>query len=149
MVVYSGNLQGGKLHFNFDRQRRSNLILINRQKDFSIPYTSSRCDKIAKQIIPVIKQITPDYNINFAWKTIKLKNTITPSLKPKTNQLDKSGIVYGYNCLCDAKYVGESKRKFLSRIQEHNQKSRATAVYNHIQTCGIFFKIIILINSES
>ena len=59
-------------------------------------------------------------------------------LKPKTDPLDKSGIVYGYNCLCDAKYVGESKRKFLSRIQEHNQKSRATAVYNHIQSCESF-----------
>ena len=59
-------------------------------------------------------------------------------LKPKTDLFAKSGLVYGYQCLCDAKYVGETKRTLLSRIQEHNQHGRSTAVYNHIKTCETF-----------
>ena len=94
--------------------------------------------KIAKQLISAIQNITPDYNINFAWKTIKLKNCITPMLKPKTDKLQKSGLVYGYECPCGAKYVGETKRKLEVRIQDHNQKCRNTAVYSHIKTCQSF-----------
>ena len=44
----------------------------NRFYDFSIPYTSSRCDKIAKNLTAALKLVTPEYNVNFCWKTIKL-----------------------------------------------------------------------------
>ena len=59
-------------------------------------------------------------------------------LKPKTDKFQKSGLVYGYECPCGAKYVGETKRKLEVRIQDHNQKSRNTAVYSHIKTCQPF-----------
>ena len=89
-------------------------------------------------MLSAIQQVTPQYHINFAWKTIKLKNCITPMLKLKTGKFQKSGLVYGYQCPCDAKYVGETKRTFETRIQEHNQMSRGTSVYNHIKTCQTF-----------
>ena len=47
--------------------------------------------------------------------------TIKNVLKPiKSNALAKSNVVYKINCNdCDAVYVGTTKRKLSSRIQEH------------------------------
>ena len=70
-------------------------------------------------------------------------------LKPKTETLQKGGFVYGYDCFCDAKYVGETKRKLETRIQEHNRKSKLTSVYDHIKTFPQFAKHYVKIHGKS
>ena len=81
----------------------------------------------------MLKTITPNYQVNLAWTTIKLRSSITFRLKPEVPYLEKSGVVYSFQCYCPAIYVGETKRKLESRIRDHNQGSRATAVYTHIK----------------
>ena len=87
----------------------------------------------------MLKTITPNYQVNLAWTTIKLRSSITFRLKPEVPYLEKSGVVYSFQCYCPAIYVGETKRKLESRIRDHNQGSRATAVYTHIKTCEAFY----------
>ena len=88
----------------------------------------------------MLKNATPNYQLNLAWTTVKLRNSITFRLKPSVAYLDKSGVVYNFQCFCSSNYVGETKRKLESRIQDHNQKSRETSVFEHIKNCESFYK---------
>ena len=56
------------------KERRDNM---DRFYDFSIPFTSSRCEKILKRTVKMLKNITPNYQLNLTWTTIKLRNSIT------------------------------------------------------------------------
>ena len=104
----------------------------------SIPYTSSRCEKITKKILRSIKHLTSNYNINLTWLTIKLKNVVTPRLTKFTLTLDKSGVVYKFECDCSQKYIGKTKRRLTTRIIEHNKPSSNSPVYEQTKTCLIF-----------
>ena len=86
----------------------------------------------------MLKTITPDFEINLTWKTVKLRTVITPKLKKVKPPLEKSGIVYQFKCDCSETYVGETKRCFKKRIAEHSWKSKQTAVYLHTSQCLIF-----------
>jgi len=46
--------------------------------------------------------------------------------------LEKIGVTYKFDCLCEETYIGESKRQLQNRIKEHNQRSKQTAISNHI-----------------
>ena len=106
--------------------------------NLSIPYTSSRCHKIAIKTIKMIKKLTPNFRINLTWKTVKLSRVITPKLKRILPNLEKSGIVYKFDCDCSESYVGETKRSLKTRISEHSWKSKNTAVHQHTTTCPHF-----------
>ena len=89
----------------------------------------------------IIKNVTPDYNINFAWKTIKMESLISPLLKYNKPTLSKHNIVYEFKCECGDKYIGETKQQLLDRIRQHNtnnSKTGGTIVYKHIQNCQTF-----------
>ena len=47
-------------------------------------------------------------------------------------ELEKIGVTYKFDCLCQESYIGKSKRQLQNRIKEHNQKSKQTAISNHI-----------------
>ena len=48
-------------------------------------------------------------------------------------------ICYRFTCPCNfEKYIGETKKRLNIRAQEHQQKSRNTAIYQHISQCEIF-----------
>ena len=127
-------------NFESSRKKESEQDKDNDRKTFNltIPYTSSRCDKIVRKMIKMIKNVTPDFKINVTWKNIKIRSVVTPKLKKIKPHLEKSGIVYKFQCDCSEMYVGETKRAFKKRIAEHNWKSKQTAVYQHTSKC-IFF----------
>jgi len=48
-----------------------------------------------------------------------------------------ANIVYKFQCHgCDATYIGETKRHLHTRIIEHNQASRKSAIFDHNSTCN-------------
>ena len=63
-----------------------------------------------------------------------------PLLKPQLDMYKKAGVVYRFTCPCNAKYIGETARELEIRIREHNQKSRASEIYQHISTCEKYQK---------
>ena len=54
--------------------------------------------------------------------------------------LQKNGSIYKFKCsdLCGKTYIGETKRLLKTRIAEHFQKSRASAIYQHTSSCEYF-----------
>ena len=89
-------------------------------------------------MIRTVKTVTSDYYINSCFSTIKVSQYILPRLKRFTPNLLKNGVVYGFECDCSEKYIGETKKRFIERIKEHNQKSHDTAIYKHITKCPTF-----------
>jgi hypothetical protein len=79
-------------------------------KTISIPYY--------KHISENIKKILFKYDIKVVFKRgLTVRNMLNNN---KRNKLDKAGLVYKINCNeCDAIYVGETKRKLITRLTEH------------------------------
>ena len=67
--------------------------------------------------------------------TIRKMKTVLPSLKTKTENALKSGVVYQITCpQCKLCYVGQTSRHLLTRFKEHMRK--ATPVGSHLQQCN-------------
>ena len=90
------------------------------------------CAKVASKLIRLLKTYTPIYNLNIAWRTVKLQKYFFHKLKLPVPDLEKIGVTYSYDCLCQDTYIGESKRQLQNRIKEHNQPSKKTAISEHI-----------------
>ena len=109
----------------------------NQYYTLCIPFTSTRCEKVASKLIRLLKTNTPNYHINIAWKLEKLQKYFSHRLKMPVPELEKIGVTYKFDCLCHESYIGESKRQLQNRIKEHNQKSKQTAISNHIYGNGL------------
>ena len=96
----------------------------SRNFSFNLNFTSSRCQKIEKKIRKLIKSKTPEFNISFAWKNVKISRLFTPKTKPIIPKLLVTGSVYNYKCFCLKKYIGESKRPL------NYQNSRTSAKFS-------------------
>ena len=105
--------------------------------NLSLSYTHHRCQKVATNILQIIKNITPLFRLNICWKNIRLSNFFSPKLKLHVPIYEKNGTVYNFNCPCSKNplYIGESKRQLSKRIYEHN-RIKDSPIYLHIQECN-------------
>ena len=122
-------------NFNTTYDNRLNLVL---------QYTSHRCESVAKKLLKVIKRLTPNFRLNFCWRTIKTSSICSPRLKESVPLYDRNGCIYKFTCAekCQKSYVGETKRLLKTRIGEHFQEKRneenPSAIYSHTKSCEHF-----------
>ena len=86
----------------------------------------------------ILKSFAPEYKLNFAWSSERISKYYNPRLKAKINPFEKPGVVYQKTCDCGLTYVGETKRRLNTRISEHGQPSRKTAISDHIFSCPLY-----------
>ena len=112
----------------------------NNSFNLVLAYTSPRCETVSKNLLKIIKRVTPRFSLNFCWKPIPLASICTPKLKKPVPLILKNGCVYEFNCAenCQKSYIGETKRILKVRIAEHFQPSRNTAIYQHTDDCKHF-----------
>ena len=104
----------------------------------SLPFTAFICEKFSQKIIKILKNLTPEYNLNFCWQTIKLSSVITPKLKFIQPSFSKPNVIYEFKCECGDNYIGETRRRLIDRISDHNRKSGGTVVYAHREACQVY-----------
>ena len=113
-----------------------------RNCNISLTYTSPRCETIAKKLLRCVKKVTPEFSINFCWRTIKMSSMTSPKLKNQVPTILKNGCIYKFTCAeeCRKEYIGESKRLLKTRIGEHFQESRLdeSAIGEHTSECQFF-----------
>ena len=103
-------------------------------QNITLPFTDFKCGKIAFEIKSLIRKICPNFTLNFSFTNIKLKNFISPLLKPKISKELKSGLIYEFKCPCSESYIGETKQLLCYRVQQHRRDhdshifSRETAI---------------------
>ena len=103
-------------------------------------FTSERCIKIEKFIKNFVRKLTPEFRINFAWKSISLNNVVLPRLKRKILEIDTSGVIYKFECDCKKSYIGETRRLLSTRASEHGQQNRKSEISDHIFKCKSYEK---------
>ena len=129
LEIRNKNFESNGNHQKFQDLRKNSP---NRFYTLSLPYTSHRCAKVASKLTRLLKTHTPNYHINIAWRSEKLQKYFSHKLKLPVPDFAKIGTTYKYDCLCQDAYIGESKRSLRTRIKEHNQKCRKTAISEHI-----------------
>ena len=107
-----------------------------------LPYFGVYSDKFRHQFHRFCKRFNIDCNIVF--KPFKVSEYF--SLKSALPDSLKSCLVYQYICSNDSthRYIGKTKRHFLTRIREH--QTSASAIRDHCASCGCFnssnFKVL-------
>ena len=106
------------------------------------PSSSQQSQRKASLIVQYRGKVTEDYAralhkagapCNIVMTLRKLK-TVLPSLKPPTEKMLKSGVVYKLTCpSCSACYVGETTRHLQTRVKEHIQKQGP--MNTHLELC--------------
>ena len=111
-------------------------------QNITLPFTDFRCSKIASDIKILIRKICPNFTLNFSFTNIKLKNFISPLLKPKISKELKSGLIYEFKCPCSESYIGETKQLLCYRVQQH-RRDHDSHIYSHIQTCSKYQNLLL------
>ena len=70
-----------------------------------------------------------------AYRTTKVSSYF--SLKSRCSKLFQSNVIYQFNCSRDEKisYIGETRRKFFKRAEEHTTTDKQSAVFEHLYSC--------------
>ena len=73
--------------------------------------------------------------VKAAYKTTKVASYF--SLKSKMSNLFKSNVVYKFTCSRDESiaYIGETQRCIFERIADHTDKTKESAVFDHMVNC--------------
>ena len=113
--------------------------------NINLPFTNYRCNKIAQKIIRIIKNITPEFKINFCWSNINLDRFFSPKLKMSKPILEKNDLIYNFSCECSDVYIGETKRMLQTRANEHFNKG---TIKLHIDKCELYQNNLLNILNE-
>ena len=109
--IHNSNLKNINNQTNTDRIQEIDEV---ETKYFTIPYIKNFTDRF----IGITKKL--DCKLSFSCKN-KL-NSIIKTGKDVLNNCDKCDVVYHLKCgNCDANYVGQTRRKLMTRIKEHKK----------------------------
>ena len=87
-----------------------------------------------------MKTLTPDFNVRFSFKSIKIKSLYTKNSKPFICKLDTCNVIYQFRCNCNKSYVGRTIRVLRIRAAEHRTFSRDKNTNYHIHRCPVYIK---------
>ena len=87
---------------------------------FCIDYTSRAVEKPARELANKMQKLLPDFCINVAYRSKKLSNLISSSLKQSISPFEQNNLVYKWQYPClEGSYIGMTSRPFEVRIREH------------------------------
>ena len=115
------NEEDGKKHIRNNNDEPRGLVILT--------YVPGLSDKL--------KCLLMHHNIRVVHKPARNIGSILNKHKEKSDVFQKAGVVYCIPCKdCHLKYIGETKRKFITRKKEHqrdikNSKTEASALSKH------------------
>ena len=102
---------------------------------FCIDYNSRSVEKPARDLAKKMQNILPSFSINVAYRSKKLSNLLSCSLKEFISPFEHTNVIYKWRCPCrESSYIGMSVWKLIERIRDHQQASQQTAIYLHFST---------------
>ena len=105
---------------------------------FCLDYNSHSVDILAKKLVKKMKNFAPEFAINTCFRSIKISQIYSFSFKPKTDMFQTANVVYNFQCLCASSYIGQTKKKLIIRVGQHQQASRKGAICSHIKFCPTY-----------
>ena len=106
---------------------------------YKLSYIGKYLEQVQKKFSKICKQFWKDTGLKIV--VLLLKLTTTSQLKIK---LLKSFLVYKFVCArCNSCYIGETCRRFKTRIDKHVKKDKKSKIYKHLhnneERCSIFY----------
>ena len=88
-----------------------------------------------------MQKLLPDFNINVCYRSKKLSNLISGSLKQSISPFEQNNVIYKWQCPCqESSYIGMTGRQLIERVQEHQRPSLESPIYMHLSTCTKYKK---------
>ena len=98
---------------------------------YKLPYTGKFSKDTQKQISDLCSKYCKNLRIKLSFSLFKTGSLF--SVKDQISSEQKSFVVYKFFCPgCNAKYIGETTRQFLVRIDEHLKTDKKLAIYKHL-----------------
>ena len=89
----------------------------------------------------MMQKLVPSFNINVAYRSKKLSNLLSGSLKPSTSFFEQNNVIYKWQCPClESSYIGMTSRLLKQRVQEHQWESVDSPILLHRNTCHEYQK---------
>ena len=118
-----------------------NLISYTMTFTLCIDYNSRSVEQPARELAKKMQSILPSFSINVAYRSKKLSNLLSGSLKESISLFEQSNVIYKWQCPCrDSSYIGMSGRPVIDRLLEHQRSSAQTAIYMHLSNCSEYKK---------
>ena len=103
-----------------------------------VPYCGNQGHKLLSKMKKQLKKTLPgDANTMISYKSTKL-STKSP-VKDKTDFQHKNNVVYHSKCPsegCHENYIGETNRRIVERIQDHNNRDKNSHLLKHAREKG-------------
>ena len=87
----------------------------------TLDYTSSKVERHIRGLVKLMKKYVPEFSVNIAYRTFKVKQLYSGSAKAPLPTLDCYNLVYKFKCPCSSTYIGETHRELQVRAREHQQ----------------------------
>ena len=85
-----------------------------------------------KRISELCNRYCKDLRLKLTFSLFKTGSLF--SAKDQISSEQKSSVVYNFCCPgCNAKYIGETTRQFIVRIDEHLNTDKQSAIYKHLK----------------
>ena len=106
---------------------------VKRNTYFKLPYIGGYSDFVSRKLKNLSNQFCKNTEIKISFSMFKVGNLF--STKSRAPKYLKSGVVYHFTCAgCNASYVGETSRYFVTRVHEHLHKATCpTSIFKHLQ----------------
>ena len=128
----------------------------NKKEDlnyYKLPYIGNFSKFTQKSISEICNKYCKDLKIRLSFSPFKIGSLF--SLKDKISPEHKSFVVYSFSCSgCNARYIGETTRQLMVRIDEHLNVGTGSVIFDHLKNNAqckgdkSCFKIIDQANSE-
>ena len=116
-----------KIHYNNNKVSSE----INKLRYFKLPYTEKYSEQVQKKIAKLWKQYCNENNVKFVFTSFKVSNYF--SVKNVTSYFLKYFLVYKFICArCKSCYIGETCRRFITRIDEYIKKDKKSHIFQHL-----------------
>ena len=100
---------------------------------FKLPYIGNASHDLERRINSMSKQYCKNLQFIIAFSSFKLSSLL--SVKDAIPQDLRARVIYQFTCArCNSRYVGQTKRHFTTRVQEHLGKDKNSHVWKHLQS---------------
>ena len=100
---------------------------------FKLPYIGKTSKELEKRINNMVKQYCKDLHIILSFSSFKLSSLL--SVKDSIPQELRARVIYQFTCArCKARYIGQTKRHYMTRVQEHLGKDKNSHIWKHLQS---------------
>ena len=103
-----------------------------------VPYSAKQDHKLLSKMKKQLKKTLPeDVNTMINYKSTKLSTKFP--VKDKTDFQHKNNVVYHSKCPsegCHENYIGETNRRIVERIQDHNNTDKFSHLLKHARKKG-------------